>query len=73
MKKTNIIRTTSFILAMLLIMMALSQVCNALYVKNNHAVTGRFENLVGIQNEKKDMADVLIIGDSESYTSVSPS
>ncbi len=73
MKRKNIIGTVVFFLIVFVTLILLSNVCNRIYLKSNNVMTGRFQNIAGIQSQRNDTVDVLVLGDSESYTSVSPS
>jgi hypothetical protein len=62
----------AFVLLLIVMLTGASGFLNNVYVKQNNTIPGRYQSMVGIQKEKKDSIDVLVIGDSESFTSFSP-
>ena len=50
----------------------LSDWIERIYIGRLAGLPGRYNNYVGIQKEQKDSIDMLVIGDSESMTSISP-
>lgn len=72
MKILKIRKSCIFILLLVGIMMLASQICCALYGNHKEKVHGRDKSITGILTEKKDTIDVVVLGGSESYTSISP-
>ena len=50
----------------------LSDWIERIYIGRLAGLPGRYNSYVGIQKEQKDSIDMLVIGDSESMTSISP-
>ncbi|MDD3339284.1 MAG: SGNH/GDSL hydrolase family protein [Lachnospiraceae bacterium] len=65
------IRTIIFVALLIGILFGISGVINHVYLKKSNMVTGREENLAGLQKEEDNTIDLLVLGDSESYTSIS--
>lgn len=66
------IRTIIFIALLIGILCGISGAINHIYLKKSNLVTGREQNLAGLQQEEENTIDLMILGDSESYTSISP-
>ena len=49
-----------------------SRICCDIMAVNKEQIHDRNQSFTGITTEKKDVIDVVVLGDSESYTSVSP-
>ncbi len=62
----------AFFLILFLILAELSNVIIAASKKNDTLIQDRNKNIVGIQKEPENTVDMLVVGDSLSYTSISP-
>lgn len=65
-------RTVAFSIILIVLLAGISRGFNQIYLKHNKVGIGRDQSLIGIQSEKENSIDVLVLGDSESYTTVSP-
>lgn len=73
MKRSRITAALRVLLALALITIACLVLSNLVYPKNNQAAFGQIDEAAfGVLGEPKDSIDVLFIGDSEVYTSLSP-
>ena len=70
--RKKIVRPVVFCAILLCLLMAASAVMSALARTNTDLVQNRNKSMVELENEPADTIDVLVIGDSESYTTVSP-
>ena len=70
--RKKIVRPVAFCAILLCLLMAASEVMSALARTNTDLVQNRNKSMVELENEPADTIDVLVIGDSESYTTVSP-
>lgn len=70
--RKKIVRPVAFCAILLCLLMAASAVMSALARTNTDLVQNRNKIMVELENEPADTIDVLVIGDSESYTTVSP-
>jgi hypothetical protein len=70
--RKKIVRPVAFCAILLCLLMAASAVMSALARTNTDLVQNRNKSMVELENEPADTIDVLVIGDSESYTTVSP-
>lgn len=70
--RKKIVRPVAFCAILLCLLMAASAVMSALARTNTDLVQNRNKSIVELENEPADTIDVLVIGDSESYTTVSP-
>lgn len=70
--RKKIVRPVAFCAILLCLLMAASAVMSALARTNTDLVQNRNKSMVELENESADTIDVLVIGDSESYTTVSP-
>lgn len=68
----RIIRKGIFLLLLAGILWLASYVCSSISTGANNLDLGRNNNVAGIQREREDSIDLLVLGDSESYTAVSP-
>lgn len=65
-------RVVCFFLGLVLLLHGASIVVYAMECKNGKNCVGRNSKVFGIRNEKENSIDVLVVGDSETYTSISP-
>jgi hypothetical protein len=70
--KSNVKKGTAFLLILAAMLFGISEFINKAYACNQDMVGDRSKNVVALEKEKKDSIDVLVIGDSESYTTISP-
>lgn len=70
--RKKIVRPVAFCAILLCLLMVASAVMSALARTNTDLVQNRNKSMVELENEPADTIDVLVIGDSESYTTVSP-
>ena len=66
------VRFAAFILLLFVIMKSLSACVDMVIIKKPSLVTGRLDIIAGVMHEPADTLDLLIVGDSEAYSSVSP-
>ena len=65
-------RVVCFFLGLVLLLHGASIAVYAMECKNGKNCVGRNSKVFGIRNEKENSIDVLVVGDSETYTSISP-
>lgn len=70
--KRNLKKGTAFLLILAAILFVVSEFINKSYSCNQDMVGDRSKNVVALEKERKDSIDMLIVGDSESYTTLSP-
>ena len=70
--KRNLKKGTAFLLILAAILFGVSEFINRAYSCNQDMVGDRSKNVVALEKEKKDTIDMLIVGDSETYTTLSP-
>lgn len=70
--KKKIMATLLFLSITLVFLILSSAYFSRLSLSANKTELGRNSNIVGLARQKKNTLDILIIGDSESYTSISP-
>lgn len=70
--KRNLKKGTAFFLILAAMLFGISEFINRAYECNQDMVGDRSKNVVALEKEKKDSIDMLVIGDSESYTTISP-
>ena len=69
-KKRNIFKIILFLLGLLILLVILSKV----FIPKNNTVEAGIHNVTanGILGEKSNTIDIIILGDSESFTAISP-
>lgn len=71
-RRKKIVRSVIFLAGLLGLLLWMSHQITDFTKKNGDMIQGRNKSIVEIQKEPENTIDVLVVGDSESYTSVSP-
>ena len=66
------LRAAAFAMVVLLLLVAAGKICDPIRLGLQDSVSERERYLLHLLSEPEDMVDVAILGDSESYTVLSP-